>query len=77
MKDHASIVALNAKVAAQAKVIADGNTKLTKLAVDFKDLKNMVNGDPDIKKKNSVIPAADFAKLSYSEQIRQRAMNKV
>jgi ATP-dependent Clp protease protease subunit len=77
MKDQASIVALNAKVAAQAKVIAEGNTKLTKLTVDFKDLKNMVNGDPDTKKKNSVIPAADFAKLSYSEQIRQRAMNKV
>jgi ATP-dependent protease ClpP protease subunit/uncharacterized coiled-coil protein SlyX len=77
MKDQAVIVALNAKVAAQAKVIADGNTKLTKLAVDFKDLKNMVNGDPDTKKKNAAIPAAEFAKLSTSEQIRQRAMNKV
>jgi ATP-dependent protease ClpP protease subunit/8-oxo-dGTP pyrophosphatase MutT (NUDIX family) len=77
MKDQASIVALNAKVAAQAKVIAESNTKLTKLAVDFKDLKNMVNGDPDTKKKSSVIPAAEFAKLSTSEQIRQRAMNKV
>jgi len=77
IKDQANILALNAKVSAQAKVIADSKTQLSKLAVDFKDLKNMVAGDPDKKKATAFMPAEDFAKLSVSEKIRQRAMNSL
>jgi len=77
IKDQANILALNAKVSAQAKVIADSKTQLSKLAVDFKDLKNMVAGDPDKKKAPAFMPAEDFAKLSVSEKIRQRAMNSL
>ena len=68
---------LNAKITAQAKVIADSKTQLSKLAVDFNDLKNMVAGDPDKKKATAFMPAEDFAKLSVSEKIRQRAMNSL
>jgi len=77
MKDQANILALNAKITAQAKVIAESKTQLSKLAVDFKDLKNMVAGDPDKKKAPVFMPAEDFAKLSVSEKIRQRAMNSL
>jgi hypothetical protein len=68
---------LTAKITAQAKVIADSKTQLAKLAVDFKDLKNMVAGDPDKKKALVFMPAEDFAKLSTGEKIRQRAMNSL
>jgi uncharacterized coiled-coil protein SlyX len=77
LKAEATAVALNAKITAQAKVIADSKTALEKLAIDFKDLKNLVTGDPDKKKAPVFMPAADFAKLSTVDKIRQRAMNAV
>jgi len=64
---------LEAKVAAQAKLIADGNKKLEKLNADFLDLKNAVLGDPDDKKKEAPV---DFAKLTPGERIKARAMAK-
>jgi len=77
LKAEATVVALNAKITAQAKVIADSKAQLEKLAIDFKDLKNLVTGDPDKKKAPVFMPAADFAKLSTVDKIRQRAMNAV
>jgi len=74
---EANATALSEQVTAQAKVIADSKAQLAKLVIDFSELKNAVAGDPDIKKKmTGVLPAEDFAKLSTSEKIRLRAMNK-
>ena len=67
---------LEAKVAAQAKTIEESQTRLSQLSKDFADLKNLVVGDPDTKKKAPVVSAEDFAKLPYSEKIRLRAMAK-
>jgi 8-oxo-dGTP diphosphatase len=69
---------LAAQVEAQAKVIEESKKQLNALAKDFADLKNLVPGDPDVKKKKEETPlsAEEFAKLSYSEKIRLRAMAK-
>lgn len=69
---------LEAKVAAQAKVIEDSKEKLAQLSKDFIEFKNQINGDPDDKKKKAAEPlsAEEFAKLSTGEKIRLRAMNK-
>ena len=65
---------LEAKVAAQAKLIEDGNKKLEKLNADFLDLKNAVLGDPDAKKKDAA--PADLSKMTPGERIKARAMAK-
>jgi len=69
---------LAAQVEAQAKVIEESKKQLNALAKDFADLKNLVPGDPDVKKKKEETPlsAEEFAKLPYSEKIRLRAMAK-
>lgn len=73
---------LQAKIAAQAKTIEDQNkaieeskTQISKLVKDFADLKNLIPGDPE-KPKAKALSREEFAKLTPSEQIRLRAMNK-
>lgn len=69
--------ALQNKIDEQAKVIDESKKQLAKLSADFIDLKNQVAGDPDEKKKPAgAMSAEDFAKLSPSEKIKLRAMNK-
>lgn len=63
-------------IAAQAKSINDSKTQLVKLASDFADLKNLVTGDPEKKTAPKALSPEEFKKLSLSEQIRLRAMNK-
>lgn len=68
---------LAAQVEAQAKVIEESKKQLNALAKDFADLKNLVPGDPDKKKKEEkALSPEEFAKLPYSEKIRLRAMAK-
>lgn len=63
-------------IAAQAKSINDSKTQLVKLASDFADLKNLVTGDPEKKTAPKALSPEEFKKLSLSDQIRLRAMNK-
>ncbi len=52
-------------------------TALDGLKTEFISLKNQIAGDPDDNKKApAALSAADFAKLSPSEKIRLKAMNK-
>ena len=69
---------LAAQVAAQAKTIEESQAKFNQLVKDFADLKNLVVGDPDDKKKKAEkqLSNEEFAKLPYSEKIRLRAMAK-
>lgn len=70
-------LALEAKVAAQAKTIDESKKQLAKLTKDFVELKNMVTGDPDKSKgEPKELSAEEFSKLTPSEKIRLRAMNK-
>lgn len=72
----ASTLALEASALAQAKVIATSKAELSKLVIDFAKLRNQITGDPDEKKIVKPMDKEDFAKLSTSEKIRLRAMNK-
>lgn len=65
----------------QIKALKESDTQkasaLEGLKNEFASLKNQIVGDPDDKKKApKVLPAEEFAKLSPSEKIRLRAMNK-
>ena len=65
----------------QIKALKDSDaqkaTALEGLKIEFSNLKNQIAGDPDEKKKApAALSAEEFSKLSPSEKIRLRAMNK-
>lgn len=65
----------------QIKALKDSDAKkataLDGLKAEFISLKNQIAGDPDTKRKTpTTLSADDFAKLSPSEKIRLKAMNK-
>lgn len=65
----------------QIQALKDGEAKkaaaIESLQNEFLSLKNQIAGDPDAKKNEPAkLSAEDFAKLTPSEKIRLRAMNK-
>lgn len=73
----AEILDLQNQIKALKASDAQKATALEGLKTEFISLKNQIAGDPDDKKKApAALSAADFAKLSPSEKIRLKAMNK-
>jgi len=73
----AEILDLQNQIKALKASDAQKATALDGLKTEFISLKNQIAGDPDDNKKApAALSAADFAKLSPSEKIRLKAMNK-